>query len=333
MQAPDATARGNPVLARARELLRRGEVNAALTHLERLRASGELTRASPDAAVLLATAIECRLARGDLGEAMVLSDELAPCLDLPGTAGALAHLARGEIASALSEPELAANHFEAAGALVVHPEGGPDRDADLVPWRAGAALAAVRLGRRRVAAALATEQLERARATGSPYALAHALRTLATTDTGGDRILLLREARAALAGVTARRLAAQIDTDLAGLLVLTGDKAATTEALGLLRGVEEYAGHEELWPLQGRVRRLLERLGETPRRIQGEAFAVLTLSERRVARLAATGRTNRSIADELVVSVKAVEWHLSNVYRKLGIRSRHGLAASLGTAR
>ncbi|HEU4812439.1 MAG TPA: LuxR C-terminal-related transcriptional regulator [Nocardioides sp.] len=329
MQAPDATARGNPVLARARELTRLGEVNAALTHLERLRASGELARGCPDEAVLLATTIDCRLARGDLGEAMALGDELDPCLDLPGTAGALAHLARGELASALSEPELAATHFATAGALVA----GPDEDVELVPWRAGLALASVRLGRRPEAAALATEQLEHARATGSPYAVAYALRTLASTDTGSDRVLLLREARLTLAAVIARRLAAQIDTDLAGLLVLTGGKPATREALGLLRGVEEYAGNEELWPLQGRVRRLFERLGETPRRVQGEAFAVLTLSERRVARLAATGRTNRDIADELVVTVKAVEWHLSNVYRKLGIRSRRGLAASLGTTR
>lgn len=326
MQAPDATARGNPVLTRARELTRLGEVNAALAHLERLRASGVLEPACPDQAVLLATAIDCRLARGDVGEAMALGDELGPILDLPGTAGALAHLARGELASALNEPELAATHFATAGALVAD----LDQDPELVPWRAGAALAAVRLGRRPEAAALATEQLELARTTGSPYAVAHALRTLATTDTGGDRVSVLREARAALAGVTARRLAAQIETDLAGLLILTGTKAAIEEAVALLRGVEEYAGSEELWPLQGRVRRLLERVGETPRRIQGEAFAVLTLSERRVARLAATGRTNRDIADELVVTVKAVEWHLSNVYRKLGIRSRRGLAASLG---
>jgi DNA-binding CsgD family transcriptional regulator len=41
--------------------------------------------------------------------------------------------------------------------------------------------------------------------------------------------------------------------------------------------------------------------------------------------------TNRQIADRLEVTVKAVEWHLSHVYRKLGIRSRAGLPVSLGT--
>ena len=39
---------------------------------------------------------------------------------------------------------------------------------------------------------------------------------------------------------------------------------------------------------------------------------------------------NRQIAHELVVTVKAVEWHLSHVYRKLGIGSRTLLAETLG---
>jgi DNA-binding CsgD family transcriptional regulator len=48
-----------------------------------------------------------------------------------------------------------------------------------------------------------------------------------------------------------------------------------------------------------------------------------------VAELAAQGRTNREIANELFVTVKAVEWHLGNAYRKLNIRGRSGLGAAL----
>jgi DNA-binding NarL/FixJ family response regulator len=55
----------------------------------------------------------------------------------------------------------------------------------------------------------------------------------------------------------------------------------------------------------------------------------LTPGERRVAELAASGETNRQIAQKLFVTVKAVEWHLSNAYRKLGISSRAGLAKAL----
>ena len=66
--------------------------------------------------------------------------------------------------------------------------------------------------------------------------------------------------------------------------------------------------------------------------MQTEAMAALTVSERRVARMAADGLTNRQIANELVVTVKAVEWHLSHVYRKLGISSRTNLSTTLGAS-
>ena len=57
--------------------------------------------------------------------------------------------------------------------------------------------------------------------------------------------------------------------------------------------------------------------------------AALTASERRVADLAAGGETNRDIAQALYVTPKTVEVHLSNAYRKLGIRSRRELAGAL----
>ena len=57
--------------------------------------------------------------------------------------------------------------------------------------------------------------------------------------------------------------------------------------------------------------------------------ATLTTSERRVAELAAAGRTNRDIAGELFISPKTVEANLARAYRKLGIRSRSQLARHL----
>jgi DNA-binding NarL/FixJ family response regulator len=48
-----------------------------------------------------------------------------------------------------------------------------------------------------------------------------------------------------------------------------------------------------------------------------------------VAGLAANGDSNRDIAQALFVTPKTVEVHLSNAYRKLGIRSRRELAAAL----
>ncbi|PSK67169.1 putative HTH-type transcriptional regulator [Micromonospora sp. MH33] len=56
----------------------------------------------------------------------------------------------------------------------------------------------------------------------------------------------------------------------------------------------------------------------------------LTATEERVARLAAGGRTNRAIADELFISPKTVEANLARVYRKLGISTRAELGAAMG---
>lgn len=331
MQTPATEGRPSPpstrlpaALERGWQLAREGLVRQSLAALDTLHAAQSLEAGSPDAAILLATRSDCRLARGDLDEALALGHELASYLDLPTTAGAVAHHAHGELAAALGEPDHAATHFAAAGALVT----GDLDDPDLVPWRAGAALAAVRTGDRRAAARLAHEQVERA--AGSPFATAHALRVLAAADPGGDHVALLRRARQALAGICAQRLAAQIDTDLAGALVLSDRTGRDQEAIALLRPAEQYAGRQDLWPLQHRIRRLLARLGEQPHRVESEALAALTACERRVARLASGGLTNREVAGELTVSVKAVEWHLSHVYRKLGIRSRKRLADALG---
>ena len=57
----------------------------------------------------------------------------------------------------------------------------------------------------------------------------------------------------------------------------------------------------------------------------------LTETERRVASLAAEGRSNKEIAAELYMGVSTVEAHLSRVYRKLGIRSRAALTSRLAT--
>ncbi|HXW80393.1 MAG TPA: AAA family ATPase [Acidimicrobiales bacterium] len=52
----------------------------------------------------------------------------------------------------------------------------------------------------------------------------------------------------------------------------------------------------------------------------------LSATETMVAHLVAAGRSNKQIAAELVVSVKTVEYHISNIYRRLGVSSRVKLA-------
>jgi DNA-binding CsgD family transcriptional regulator len=58
----------------------------------------------------------------------------------------------------------------------------------------------------------------------------------------------------------------------------------------------------------------------------------LTPAERRVADLAAAGRSNAGIGGELSVDRKTVESHLAQVYRKLGISGRRELPGALAPA-
>lgn len=65
---------------------------------------------------------------------------------------------------------------------------------------------------------------------------------------------------------------------------------------------------------------------------QPVATTGLTPSERRVAELAVDGMSNRDLARALSVSLKTVEANLTQIYRKLGIRSRAQIAQALRPA-
>ena len=65
----------------------------------------------------------------------------------------------------------------------------------------------------------------------------------------------------------------------------------------------------------------------SPRRVLQQQFGGLTAREREVARLVAQGKSNRAIADELVVGVSTVEAHITHIFTKLGFSSRAQIAA------
>jgi DNA-binding CsgD family transcriptional regulator len=82
-----------------------------------------------------------------------------------------------------------------------------------------------------------------------------------------------------------------------------------------------------LWAARSRAE--LELLGDRP---AAEGLTVrdrLTPQEVQVAMSVAGGATNRETASQLFLSVKTIEYHLRNVYRKLGVRSRTELAGML----
>ncbi len=193
----------------------------------------------------------------------------------------------------------------------------------LVPWWAAAVPLLVELGRTTEAAALAERGADASTRWDTAEARGFALYTkgLVTAD------LEMLTAAAVRFGAAGRRLhEIQALIDLGTALVRQGyDKAArkqlrTAVELALCCGDIEAANA---------ARTALTVAGGRMSELSVHPSDALTGSERRVADLAAEGRTNREIAEALYVTVSTVEGHLSRIYRKLRVHARADLAAKL----
>ncbi len=98
--------------------------------------------------------------------------------------------------------------------------------------------------------------------------------------------------------------------------------AASSELVQALRAVA--AGQNYISPAVTRVlvESLLARQGDLR---SGDPFQTLTGRERQVFQLAASGHTNRQIAEKLGVSIKTVKTHRANMMAKLGLHDRGAL--------
>jgi DNA-binding CsgD family transcriptional regulator len=191
----------------------------------------------------------------------------------------------------------------------------------VAPWRSVAALS---LGDAQRASELVEEELELARAYGAPVPIGIALTAAASLDGGGLEIA--REAVRRLSPTAARRAYADALACEGRTLSASGRHV---EARQPLRQALDIAYGLGAAGLAQRVRADLVATGARPRRPALSGPASLTPREERVARLAAQGRSSREIADELVISIRTVDLHLNNAYRKLGVAGRAELRVAL----
>jgi len=167
--------------------------------------------------------------------------------------------------------------------------------------------------------------VEVVRGFGAAGVVGRSLRVLGVIDPA-DGMSHLREAIEVLEQSAARYELAAANAALGTALRLA---RKPTEAREPLRRALDLAGRCGADGLVHHVRTELYATGARPRTTEQAGPASLTPSERRVADLAAAGRSNKEIAQTLFVTLKTVEVHLSSCYRKLGIGSRHELEAAL----
>ena len=144
----------------------------------------------------------------------------------------------------------------------------------------------------------------------------------------GAALALLGDSVAVLEGSPALLERAHSLAELGAALRRSGERAAARDPLTLALELAVRCGAR---PLAARVRDEVKATGARPRRPWRTGVEALTPSELRVARLGAEGRSNREIACELYVSLKAIEGHLARAYAKLGIEGRGQLPHVLGS--
>ncbi|MGH2881774.1 MAG: helix-turn-helix transcriptional regulator, partial [Solirubrobacteraceae bacterium] len=194
-------------------------------------------------------------------------------------------------------------------------------------WRSTAAEAALLLGERDRALELVRDEQIRAERTDVLHMRVRARRVLGLCEGSRAGLRNLRTAVRLGSNAPPRLETVRALIDLGAALRRENHRSEAREWLE--RGADQ-AARGGVVALCERARVELAAAGARPRRaalLSGPAS--LTPSERRIAELAATGQSNREIAQALFVTPKTVEYHLRNTYRKLDIQTRQELAGAL----
>ena len=184
--------------------------------------------------------------------------------------------------------------------------------------------AAVRSGQPERAAAAMRRLTELTLPSGTAWGLGVAARSRALLSEGDEAERLYREAIAHLSSAPAR-------TELARAHLLYGEwlrrqrrRREAREHLHTARDMLEAMGMDAFAERAGRE---LRAAGETVRKRTAAARdEELTAQEAQIARLAREGLSNPEIGSRLFISARTVQYHLGNIFAKLGIASRSQLS-------
>jgi DNA-binding CsgD family transcriptional regulator len=170
------------------------------------------------------------------------------------------------------------------------------------------------------------ELREHTQASGTAWALGIEARSRALISSGDDAEALYRQAISLLGD-------ARLDVESARAQLLYGEwlrrERRRRDARDQLRAAHDRFTLIGAGPFAERAARELRATGETARKRTDANDGGLTMHEAQIARLAAAGHTNQEIGAQLFLSHRTVEWHLRNVFNKLGLRSRRELRSAL----
>jgi len=190
--------------------------------------------------------------------------------------------------------------------------------------------AATRCGNSQLAAEALDRLAETTRPGGTDFGLGIEARSRALVSAGAAAEGLYREAIDRLGRTLLR-------PELARAQLLYGEwlrrAGRRTDAREQLREAYEMLTAMGVEGFAGRARRELLATGENVRKRRVDTTTgELTAQEAQIARLARDGLSNPEIGTQLYLSPRTVEWHLRNVFSKLGISSRRQLRGALPDA-